>query len=821
MKKVILFFCFLLSLSALFAQSPLQTTDLRQVHVDQLTDDDIVYYYQKMQQSGVSMDQAYQVLATRGLPQDEITKLQQRIQTLKDNQKLNISNSQLQSGSLDRNNPADSLGLNGRTENRSKLLTKEEDIDKRVFGSEFFGSSSITFEPNLRIATPTNYIIGPDDQLTIEVYGLSEQTYKPTVTPDGNINIDKVGPIFVAGLTIEEATAKIKARLASTIYSAISSGATKLQVSLGNIKSIHVNIIGQAKKPGTLTVSSLSTVFNALILCGGPNKTGSYRNIQLLRNNKVIDTIDLYKVLANGNMEDNVVLRDNDIVYIPFYKTRVIVDGQVKRPGIFETVAKDNLQTVLDYAGGFTDSAYRSSIKITQLTDREKQVADVDAKDFGNYTLGGSDSIQVGKVLNRFANRVTIEGAVMRPGAFELTHGLTLKSLILKADGLKEDAFLNRGLITRLQDNLMLEVVSFDVSGILNGTQQDIPLKREDKVTISSIFDLKNKATVEVRGQVRFPGTYDFKDSTSIKDIIFQAGGFTEAGTGKRIEIARRVTDAKVDSSSTEIAEIENVDAEKGLDYTNSNFYLHPYDLIIIRDNPGYFTQKTIKVTGEVMYPGEYVITTNDEKLSSIIYRAGGFKVTADPAGASLKRINKIDSQAVIKSQNVSKLSNSRKDNSISDSLTKEATKSSDLIGINLVEVMANRNATNNLIIEDGDEIFVPKKNQAVKVRGEVLFPTQFAFEQGLTVKDYIDKAGGFSSNAQKRKAFVLGANGNARRVKHFLFFKSYPIVLAGDDIFVPKKPDRPGLSTAETVGITSAAVGVLSVVIALINNLK
>lgn len=821
MKKIMLFVCLVItSVTTLTAQtSSLQGTDLRQVRIDNISDDEIIYYYQKMQQSGVSPDQAYQVLTTRGLPQDELVKLQARIQALKDSQKLNT---QVNNTSNATNRTiADTTGLNGRSENRSKPLTQEEQVDKRIFGSELFNTSSLTFEPNLRIATPNNYIIGPDDQLIVDVYGYSEENYKLNVTPEGNINIPKVGPIAVAGLTIEAATEKIKAKLAATIYTAIRSGNTNVQVSLGNIKSIRINIIGQAKKPGSYTVSSLSTVFNALFLCGGPNKTGSYRNIELVRNNKVYKNIDLYKVLANGNMEDNVKLSDNDIIHIPYYKTRVVIDGQVKRPGIFETVQADNLEAVLEYAGGFTDSAYRSSIKITQLTDKEKQVIDVDNISFATYKPHGSDSIYIGKVNNRFANRVTVEGAVMRPGIFELTKGLTLKQLILKADGLKEDAFLNRGIITRLQDNLQVEVVAFNVADILNGSQADIALRREDKVTISSIFDLKNKMTIEVRGEVRYPGTYDFKDSSSIKDIIFQAGGFTDAGTGKRIEVARRVIDGTTNASSTEMAKIVQVDAEKDLAYNTNNFYLQPYDLIIVRNTPGYFTQKTVKIQGEVMYPGEYVISANDEKLNSIINRAGGFKNTADPAGASLRRINKIDSQTVIKNQYISKLSTNSKDTTISDSLSREALKTADLIGINLQEIMSNPNITNNLIIEDGDEIYIPKRNQAVKVRGQVLFPTQFAFEQGLTMKDYIDKAGGFASNAQKRKAFVLGANGSARRVRHFLFFKSYPIVQSGDDIFVPAKPVRSGISTAETIGITSAAVGVLSVVLALINNLK
>jgi len=811
----------LLISTILFAQSNLLNSDLRQVHVDQLSDNDIIYYYQKLQQSNISLDQAYQIAASRGMPQDEITKLQQRIQVLKDSQKLNSGNQQQTTQTNQGNRLTDSSGMSDRTEDRTRHLTREEEVDTRIFGSELFTSSSLTFEPNLHIATPVNYIVGPGDQLVIEVYGESEQTYNPKVTPDGNIAITNVGPIFVAGLTIEQATAKIRSRFASTIYRAIATGGTNVQVTLGNIRSIQISVIGQAKRPATYTVSSLTPVFNALFLCGGPNKNGSYRNIELVRNNKVIKTIDLYKVLVNGNAEDNVRLMDQDIIHIPFYKTRVILGGQVKRPGIFETVPQENLQQLLDYAGGFTDSAYRSSVKITQLTDKEKQVADVDSKDFSSYIPKGSDSVDVGKVINRFTNRISIEGAIMRPGVFELTNGLTVKQLILKADGLREDAFLNRGIITRLEDNLQVSIVSFDVTNILNGTQPDIPLKREDKVTISSISDLRNKWTVEIRGQVRFPGTYDYKDSTAIKDIIFEAGGFTDAATGKNIEVARRVTNGNVNDTSTQIAKIEQVSAEKDLLYNRDNFYLQPFDVIIVHNNPGYFTQKTIKIEGEVMYPGEYVINANDEKLSDIIKRAGGFKNTADPSGASLKRINRIDSQSVIKTQNISKLSTTRRDSTISDSLSKEAVKPYDLIGINLQEVMAHQGITNDLIVEDGDLIFVPKKNQAIKVRGEVLFPTQFAFQQGMNLKAYVDMAGGFTSNAQRRKAFVIGANGNARRVKHFLFFKSYPEILSGDDIFVPKKPERAGISTAETIGITSAAVGIMSVVLALINNLK
>jgi protein involved in polysaccharide export with SLBB domain len=813
MKKVILLACLLIGSTLSFAQGGgLQQTDLRQIHIDDLSDDQIIAYYQKAQQSGITIDQALQLAASKGMPQAEITKLQQRLQALMASQKLTQGTGKSYSS-------GDSVNGTRRQADQFNS-TQEEQFDKKIFGSELFSTSSLSFEPNLRIATPANYVLGPDDQLHIEVFGFSEADYKLTVNPEGAIYIPNAGPILVAGLTIEDATEKIKSKLASTIYKAIATGNTRVQVTLGNIKSIHVTIIGQAKKPGGYTVSSLANVFNALYLCGGPNSTGSYRNIELLRNNKLYKTIDLYKVLVNGTMEDNIRLQDQDIIHIPYYKTRVTLEGEIKHPGVFEALPGEPLQKLLDFAGGFTDSAYQSSVKITQLTDKEKRLEDVANSDFASYLPKGSDLIEVGKILNRYTNRVTIDGAVMRPGTFELTPGLTLKQLIQKADGVKQDAFLNRGLITRLKDDLTLEVVPFDVTGILNSSQPDIALKREDKITISSIFDLKNKMTVMVEGEVRYPGTYEFEDSTNIKDIIFQAGGFTESATGKRIEVARRVTNGDANSTSTQIAQIVQVDAEKDLQFTASNFYLQPFDVVVIRNNPGYFKQKTITVEGEVLYPGPYVISSADEKLSSIVERAGGIKVTADPSAASLRRLNKIDDLTALKTEKINKLSSSVRDTTIADSLSKEAERPYDFIGINLQEVINKPGITNDLILEDGDILYIPKKNQAVKVRGEVLFPTQFAFEENKNLKYYIDKAGGFTSNAQRRRSFVLGANGNARRVKHFLFFKSYPEIYAGDEIFAPKKPERTG-NFGETLGITSAVVGMASVVIALLNNLK
>ncbi len=816
MKKILfLAFLFLAAHTFVGAQT-LMTQDLREIKVDQLSDADILYYYNKMQAANITMDQAAQIAAAKGMPAEEIAKLQLRVKNLIATQNGVAKNATNPNGVL----LNDSL-LSQRQQSKVAILTQENKIDKRIFGSELFSNSAMGFEPNLRIATPVNYILGPDDELSVDIYGVSETHYKLKVTPEGSVYIPNVGPVFVAGLTVDQASSKITNKLSSTIYKAIITGSTKVQVSLGNIRSIQVTIIGEAKQPGTYTISSLATVFNALYLCGGPSRNGTYRKIELIRNNKVFQVIDLYDFLLKGSMEDNVRLMDQDVIRIPYYESRVAIGGQVKREGIFEILPTDNLQEVLNAAGGFTDSAYRSSIKIIRLTDKEKSVVDVTSDNYSNYVLKGGDSLSVNRILDRYSNRVQITGAVMRPGQFELSQGLTLSGLIQKADGLKEDAFLKRGIIRRLKPDLSLEMLSFDVNGIVQKTQPDILLQREDSVVISSIFDLRDQYTISLQGQVRNPGIYIFKDSMSLKDAIFEAGGFSEASNGKRIEVARRVTNA--DPNSTEIAKTFEIDAEKDLDIQGSNFYLRPFDVIIIRNNPGYFVQKSVTVSGELLYPGVYVINSNDEKLSDVVKRAGGLKYTADPVATSLKRINKIDTLTALKTRNVEKLALfGLSDTTLADSIHKEVLKPYDLIGINLEEVLQKPGITNDLILEDGDVIFVPKKNQAVKVRGEVLFPTQFAFQNGKNMKFYINKAGGFSGNAVRRRAFVLAANGNARVVHHFLFFKSYPEINAGDEIFVPGVDKTKGrLSTGEVVGLTTAIVSLVSVILLVINNLK
>ncbi|RYE16761.1 MAG: capsule biosynthesis protein, partial [Sphingobacteriaceae bacterium] len=456
-------------------------------------------------------------------------------------------------------------------------------------------------------------VLGPDDELVVNVFGYSEQTYNLTVNREGNIYIPNVGPINVNGLSIEQASARIKIKLASTIYRNISSGTTKVQISLGKIRSIRATVIGEARKPGTFTVSSLTTLFNLLYLCGGPSDMGSYRNIELIRGNQVSRKIDLYGILTNGDFRDNVLLEEGDVVRIPYYTTRATLKGQVKRPGIFEMKTGETFATLLGFAGGFTDSAYRASVQVKQITGEENRISDIPSTAFATYKLGGSDYITVGKILTRFINRVSIAGAVQRPGEYELEPNMTAGQLIRKAGGLREDAYLERGVVSRLNEDLSPSSLSFNVKDAINGSSS-LPLKKDDALNIASLADLKDKYTVSIEGEVHLPGQYEWRQNLTLKDLILVAGGFTDLANTKSIEVSRRIKNANVTEAQFKQADIINIDIKNGsLNNGEEDVILTPYDVVVIRTASGYVPQRSVYVAGEIMNPGRYVLEDNTQ----------------------------------------------------------------------------------------------------------------------------------------------------------------------------------------------------------------
>lgn len=777
-------------------------------------------YYERYRKSGISEDQALALLRQRQLPESEISKLRDRLQKM-------AGRPALSSGSSNATRPANTERGKAESEQEEGLRSSPgfvlDSADLEIYGAEIFAQPNLSFQPEAQIATPLNYILGPDDEILINVYGLSEANYQLTVSKDGIITIPGAGNIAVSGLSVENARQKITSRLGATIYTAIRSGQTKVDLSLGKLRSIRVTVIGQARKPGVFQVSSASTVFNVLYNAGGPNRNGSYRNIAVVRNGQVKQSIDLYEFLSGGSLSANIRLQENDVIRIPFYETRIRLKGAFKRPGLFELKEEETLRNIIAYAGGFSDSAYRGSLSVAQINEKQRQIRTLTGAEINSFRPGSGDEVEATKVQNRFSNRLVVEGGFNRPGNYEFTPGMTLRQLIAQADGLRPEAYADRISVSRLNPDQSITLVSFSYSQIQQTEAGNFVMQNEDRVSVPVVFDLRDNPYVQVLGQVRRPGTYSYREGATLQDLVTQAGGFTEAATAKNIEIGRRINNSDSGRNSLQIAEVISVDQEKNLAKTTRQIILKPFDILIVRNNPGYFEQKLVRIEGEVAYTGLYTIANREERISDLIRRTGGFTALADPKSVSLRRKNNLASDS-LKLKAVGKQLNSLKKNNanldLNDVVDSLSTNQYDQVAINLEEILQRPKSTIDIILQDGDVINVPKRDQAVKVRGEVLLPTQVAFESGKTLKYYIHRAGGFTSKALRRQTFAISANGNGKTVSHFFFFRFYPKVEAGDDIYVPQRPDRSnaGLSATTVVGLASAVASLAGVVIAIVN---
>ncbi|HEX7367479.1 MAG TPA: SLBB domain-containing protein [Pelobium sp.] len=820
---LILFISVLIS-PQLKAQS-INQQNFSNVRVDDLTDDQIRQIIKQIQSSGLPESQLEQIAAARGMQPSEIAKLRARVEAVNAKPAATSSTEATVKGKDGRRSRSFEGEVEDIANSDDKKTETEADValqslKSKIFGKELFANASTTFEPNLRLATPLNYVIGTADQLLIDIYGYSEVSYNLTVSPEGTINVPYAGIIHVGGLTVEAATSRIKTKL-SPIYSGLSTGNTKLSVTIGNIRSIKVILTGEVMKPGTYTLPSLATLFNALYSSGGPTDNGSFRNIEVIRNGRKVASLDVYDFLLRGDLKNNVRLQDQDIIRVPVYQKRVEIVGEVKRPAIFEMKPNEKFEDLLAFAGGFTERAYKARVKVLGNTDTEQKIADVVASEFPTYVPKSGDKFFVNEILDRFQNRVTIEGAVFRPGQYELAPGLTVKSLIEKAEGLKEDAFTNRAYITRLTDDLNTELISFDVKKILNGAAEDIPLKREDVVSISSIFDLKEEYKVTINGQVRRPGDFQFSENMSLEELILKAGGFNESATPQRIEISRRVKNSDATSVSARTAEVFQMTVDRNLSIEAAKFVLQPYDIITVRSSPGYEVQRQVKIEGEVLYPGFYTITKKDERLSDLVKRAGGLTALAFTEGASLKRAGSFESQLDKEKEDQKIAQFKRIQKNAKDSLALDVQNlaiRNSFVGINLTAILEKPATKKDLFLEDGDILNIPKQLQTVKVSGEVLSPNTVIFNKSKGFKSYIVSAGGFGQNALKRRSYIIYANGSVRSTKKFFLFNNYPVVKTGSEIFVPKDAEKRKLTPTETVGILSGLASFGAIVLGVMN---
>ena len=806
MKKILLVLgLFMLGTIIVNAQG-LLNQDLRQIRIDQLSDAEILMYYNKVQQAGIPIEQAYQMAAAKGMPATEIQKLKQRIQLISSGSRMNSARSGY--------NRTDTLpGRDSSLYMYDSMRVPKPLIDPRIFGSELFNNQTLNFEPNIRLATPTNYTVGPDDVLELSVYGIQETNASLTVNAEGSVSIPNVGQVKVAGLSLEEAIQRIKIAMQRTVYRSLQNGQSKLTVTIGNIRSIRVTIIG-SNKPGNYTLSSLTTAFNALFICGGPKETGSFREIELIRNNKVFKKIDLYRFLVNGDQSDNVTLKDNDVIRIPSYKSRVDLQGYVKRPGIFELLPGETFANLLEFASGFSDSAYRSSIKVTQFTDKEFTVKDVTTEAYASYIPQPGDKIEVSKILDRFSNRIKLSGAVFREGTYELVKGMTVGDLIKKADGLREDAYAGRGQIFRLKDDLSKEMVSFNPL-----TNTNILLKREDSIVIKSILELREDYYVSVQGEVRVPGFYEYSDSLTLKDLILQSGGLTDAAYPQKIEIARLIQRDTLTFADVRASDIIEITGMADLSSAEKNVSLKPNDVVTIRRKPGFLKLESVTVSGELQYPGPYVLQKREERVSDLIKRAGGFTPEAYPAGAFIKRYNLDDTIRLMRKQTVQNIQQQLSLTDTSSSIvTENYEREYDQIPLNLSKILLKPGSPEDVVLKARDQLIIPKYTAQVKISGSVLFPTQIAYNEDYSFRDYLSSAGGVSDVGRKKRIYVIAANGRAKSTRSFLFFKNYPKVEPGSEIIVPPKQERINrLSTGEVIGIASALASLAGVVIAIL----
>jgi protein involved in polysaccharide export with SLBB domain len=777
------------------AQDILKSKDLTTLKVDALSDEEIGKIKQQLAQNGLTESQAEELAVQKGLPPAEAQKLKARLAGTSSGTSSNVATSNTAKNVI-RTVDTASLKYGGG-----------EPFKSNVFGSELFTNNRLIFEPNLRIATPKNYSIGPDDELVIDVFGYQEANYRLQVSAEGTINIPLIGVISVNGLTVEQASKRIKDKMQQNGYANIATGKTQVQISIGKIRTINVTVIGEARKPGTYSISSLSTVFNALYLAAGPTDKGSFREIEVVRNSKVLVKLDAYDFLLKGDQSNNIRLMDQDVIRIPVAKVQVSLNGEVKREGLFEVLPSNNLQQLIDFAGGFTSEAYTASIQIKQVTDKERRVKDLPKAEFLSYIPTKGDSVFVGKILNRYTNSVNIKGAIYRPGTYELSNGLTILKLIAKADGLKDEAFKNRGLIIRTNElDLTKKVLPFSVQNIINKTDTDI---------IGAADAYKQNYTLTLEGEVKKTGTFNYVEGITLKDLLFLAEGFTDASAIDKIEIARRNAGDSV-TNTNNIAVIVDAASEKNLSTIGADVPLNPWDIVVVRKKPNYQEQISVKILGEVKYPGNYTLTAKNERVSSILARAGGLTNFAFTEAASLTRINKVENRN-LNEEKLRKLQKNVDDSS--GTLVAEILKPTIRVGLDLQTILKHPGGVDDVILQEGDILNIPNQQREVKINGEVMVPSDVVFKQGEGLNYYIDKAGGFTDNARERKVYVIYPNGSAARIKKFLFFKSNPKVTAGAEILVPKVPERKksGLSTTEIIALTSGVASLAGVVIAIL----
>ena len=799
------------------------------VMAQQMSDDQVIQYVKEANKSGKSQKQITTELLRRGVTKEQVSRIQQKYS--ESNTVSNKSNempSQLRQrtlvddgGGQRRTTDYSEVGMldetvGGRVDNRADN-TATTDNASQIFGHDVFTNRNLTFEPSINLATPVDYRLGPGDEVIIDVWGASENTIRQSISPEGTIQVSGLGPVQLSGMTVKDANAYLQ-REFSKIYSGISGSepTSQIKLTLGDIRTIQINIMGEVAVPGTYTLSSFSSVFHALYRAGGVNKIGSLRSIKVVRNGKTIADLDVYDYLMKGKMKDDIRLQEGDVIIVNPYESLVRIAGKVKRPMFYEMKPTETVATILNYAGGFTGDAYKKAVRIIRKSGREHQVYNVDEMDYSVFRLDDGDSISVDAVLKRFENRVEIRGAVYRSGLYELSGTVnTVKQLIKKAEGLRGDAFLNRALLDRENEDLSHEVIAVDLGGLLKGTVADIPLQKNDILYIPSIHDLKEEETISIHGEVANPGTFLFSKNMTIEDLLVQSGGLLEAAATTKVDITRRIKDPKSTSFSSVLGKTYSFDIKDGLVVGGEgDFHLEPFDEVYVRKSPAYRKQQNVVVAGEVLFGGNYALVKKNERLSDLISKAGGITPDAYVKGARLiRKMTEEEQRRQADAVRMARMGEGK------DSISVEKLNISDTytVGINLEKAISNPGSDFDLVLREGDVLFIPEYINTVKISGAVMYPNTVLYKRGESLRYYINQAGGYGNLAKKKKAYVVYRNGTVSRLKS----RDKKAIEPGCEIIVPSKEEKKRMSTAEILGMGSTTASIAAMIATMVNLFK
>ena len=837
----------------------------------QMTDAQVVKYVQQASKQGKSQTEISRDLLAKGVTMDQVNRLKEKYangELSGDDTKegMNVSTSgnarQAKKPTSDRK-PARAKDLkDGQTDyrrqndsKRQSLLTQEQDIEEEmdftgliddgqtlepqkpvrdtsvIFGHDIFQprEDGISFEPNENVATPDNYMLGPGDEVIIDIWGYNEANIQQTISPEGRINIEMVGPVYLTGLTVKEAESKIK-KVLSSKYAEIGGERpnTEVSVSLGAIRTIQVNVMGDVDYPGAYRMSSFSTVFSALYAAGGVSETGSLRAIQIVRNGKVVATADIYAYIFDGLSTTDIRLQDGDVIYVPAYVNVVKALGGVKRSMKYEMAEGETVADLLKYSGGFTGRAFRDNVSVLRTSGTGRQILTASRADGYNVILEDGDEVTVGVSPQHFTNRLEIKGYVVNPGEYEFGGDIkTVKQLVDAAGGLKEDAFLGRAVLQREKTDRTFEMMSVDIGGIMKGTRPDVDLRKGDVLTVPGIYEMRDRGTLTINGMVVAPGIFDYAENTTVEDLIVLAGGLLDGASMAKVDVARRIVDPYSLEIKETIGESFTFAIKDGLAVDGADkFYLEPYDVVSVRKSPAFQAQKFVTVEGEVAFPGEYVLQTNGERLSSVIKRAGGLTYLSFVKGGKLTRkmteeeIETAQATLETEKRNIQKqkqkLALTQGTSADIDEEDLETIKVSEryTVAVDFEKAMANPGSVYDIILREGDVLSIPENVGTVAIKGEVLYPNTVAYVEGKPISYYISQAGGFNNDAKQAKLYVVYMNGSVDK-------GSGAKVQPGCEIVVPRKPERKGMSVAEVMSLSTSAASMSTMIVSLVNMLK